>query len=116
VGPAELPAIDARQASEALRDLPARRPDLLALQAGYGRRGRQISRPAARTVPGVDDRPTRARDTTYTNTAGFSLGITLPLFNRKPRQHRDRKGDAREAARRIPGAGSTHPSARSTDC
>jgi len=67
VGPAELPAIDARQASGGLRDLPARRPDLLALQAGYGAEDDRYRGALLAQFPALTIGPTRARDTTYTN-------------------------------------------------
>ena len=60
----------------------AKRPDLLALQAGYEAEDDRYRGALLAQFPTFTFGPQRARDTTNVNTTGFSLGITLPIFNR----------------------------------
>lgn len=73
---------DAAQLAAALADLPRRRPDLLALQAGYRAQEAQLRGAILAQFPAITLGVTRARDTSNITTNGFSVGITLPLFNR----------------------------------
>lgn len=82
VGQADLPPIDAAQAADAVRDLPARRADLRALQAGYAAEDDRYRGALLAQFPALTITPQRARDTTYINTSGVGIGIALPLFNR----------------------------------
>ncbi|HEX7339604.1 MAG TPA: TolC family protein [Rhodanobacteraceae bacterium] len=70
------------QVEQALTDLPERRPDLLALQAGYQAQNARLRGAILAQFPAITLGFTRSRDTSNIYTSGFSLGITLPLFNR----------------------------------
>ena len=82
VGPADVGTMDADQVRAAIAESPRRRPDLLALQAGFEAQDDRYRGALRAQFPAITVGPTRARDTSNVNTAGFSLGITLPLFNR----------------------------------
>lgn len=73
---------DAAQLTAALADLPKRRPDLLALQAGYRAQEATLRGAILAQFPAITVGLTRARDTSNITTNGFSIGITLPLFDR----------------------------------
>lgn len=73
---------DAAQRAAALADLPRRRPDLLALQAGYRAQEARLRAAILAQFPAITLGFNRARDTSNVTTYGFSVGITLPLFNR----------------------------------
>ena len=70
------------QVKRALATLPQRRPDLLALKAGYAAQEAQVRGAILAQFPAITLGFTRARDTSNIYTSGFSIGITLPLFNR----------------------------------
>ncbi len=72
----------ARQIQRALTELPARRPDLLALQAGYAAQNAKLRGAILAQFPALTLGFNTARDTSAVYTKGFSIGITLPLFNR----------------------------------
>jgi outer membrane protein TolC len=82
VGTPALPRIDAAAVREALAQAPRRRPDLLALQAGYAAEDARYRGALRAQFPSLTVGPTRARDTSDVNTAGISIGLSLPLFNR----------------------------------
>ncbi len=82
IGSPDLPALDATQVQAALASAGHRRPDLLALQAGYEAQDDRYRGALRAQFPAITLGPTRARDTSNVNTVGFSLGITLPIFNR----------------------------------
>lgn len=82
VGPPDLATLDAAQVRAALADAPRRRPDLLALQAGYEAEDARYRGALRAQFPAITIGPLRARDNSNVNTVGFSFGITLPLFNR----------------------------------
>lgn len=74
---------DAAQVQQALATLPPqRRPDLLALKAGYAAQEARVRGAILAQFPAITLGFTRARDTSNIYTTGFSIGITLPLFNR----------------------------------
>lgn len=73
---------DAAQLQQALQSLPARRPDLLALRAGYAAQEQRLREAVIAQFPAINIGINRARDTSDVTTNGFSIGITLPLFNR----------------------------------
>ena len=81
-GPADVGTMDADQVRAAIAESPRRRPDLLALQAGFEAQDDRYRGALRAQFPAITVGPTRARDTSDVDTAGFSLGITLPLFNR----------------------------------
>lgn len=82
VGPADVATLDAAAVHDALALAPRRRPDLLALQAGFEAQDDRYRGALRAQFPAITVGPTRARDTSDVNTVGLSLGITLPLFNR----------------------------------
>ncbi len=69
------------QIQQALADLPARRPDLLALQAGYAAQDAALRGAILAQFPALTLGFNTARDTSAIYTKGFSIGINLPLFN-----------------------------------
>lgn len=77
-----LPApVDAQTVQQLLQSLPMRRPDLLALQAGYRSQEAKVRSAVLSQFPAVSIGITRARDTSSVYTTGFNVGITLPLFS-----------------------------------
>jgi cobalt-zinc-cadmium efflux system outer membrane protein len=70
------------QVQQALLDLPRRRPDLLALQAGYQSQEAKLRAAVQAQFPALNIGFNTARDTSAIYTRGFSVGITLPLFDR----------------------------------
>ncbi len=74
--------VDGAAVVERLRNLPQRRPDLLALQAGYEAQDQRLRQAIVAQFPALSLGLTRARDTAGLHTRGFTLGLTLPLFNR----------------------------------
>lgn len=77
-----LPALDDAAVRASLASLAQRRPDLLALRAGYSAQEARTRRAVLAQFPALNIGITRARDTAGVYTSGFSLGLTLPLFNR----------------------------------
>ncbi len=73
---------DPAQLKAALADLPRRRPDLLALQAGYRAQEATLRGAILAQFPAITLGLNRARDTSNITTNGFSIGLTLPLFDR----------------------------------
>jgi outer membrane protein TolC len=82
VGSAEPAQPTAAQIQQALTDLPARRPDLLALQEGYAAQDAALRGAILAQFPALTLGFNTARDTSAIYTRGFSIGISLPLFNR----------------------------------
>jgi outer membrane protein, heavy metal efflux system len=72
--------------NRALQTLPQRRPDLLALKAGYRSQEAKVRAAILAQFPSLNIGITRARDTSDVSTSGFTIGLTLPLFsgNRGP--------------------------------
>ena len=70
------------QVQQALADLPQRRPDLLALQAGYRAQDAKLRGAILAQFPALNLGFNTQRDTGNVHTNGFTLGITLPLFDR----------------------------------
>lgn len=70
------------QVQQALVDLPRRRPDLLALQAGYQSQEAKLRSAVRAQFPALNIGFNTARDTSAVYSDGFSIGITLPLFDR----------------------------------
>ena len=82
VGAPYRPQPSAAQVDEALADLPRRRPDLLALQAGYQAQEANLRGAILAQFPALTLGFNRARDTSNITTNGFALGLSLPLFDR----------------------------------
>ena len=64
-----------------LVDLGQRRPDLLALRAGYAEQDERYRAALLAQFPRLDIGVTRGRDTSAIYTSGLSISVTLPLFN-----------------------------------
>ncbi|MDE2308086.1 MAG: TolC family protein [Xanthomonadaceae bacterium] len=82
VGPPYRAAPTPAQVQAALADLPRRRPDLLALQAGYRSQEARLRGAILAQFPALTIGFNTARDTSAVYTNGFSIGISLPLFDR----------------------------------
>ena len=80
--PMEQP-LTRRQYQSALTALPRRRPDLLALQAGYHSQEEQLREAILAQFPLMDAGVTKARSAEEgIQSIGFNVTLTLPLFNR----------------------------------
>ena len=66
----------------AIGELPGRRPDLIALQAGYQSQEAAVRQAVLEQFPTIGVGVTRARDTGGVATIGLGLSISLPLFDR----------------------------------
>ncbi|CAH2901262.1 MAG: hypothetical protein PCALPYG88_1641 [uncultured Paraburkholderia sp.] len=66
---------------DALANLGQRRPDLLALRAGYSEQDEHYRAALLGQFPRLDIGVTRGRDTSAIYTSGISVTVTLPLFN-----------------------------------
>jgi outer membrane protein, heavy metal efflux system len=77
--PPEL--VDVHAVSQVLQTLPQRRPDLLALQAGYRSQEAKVRAAILSQFPSFSIGITRARDTSNVYTTGFNIGLNLPLFS-----------------------------------
>ncbi len=65
----------------ALGTLQRRRPDLLALRAGYRSQEAKVHRAVLGQFPSLSVGINRARDTSAVNTAGWGITLNLPLFD-----------------------------------
>lgn len=81
-GPTRMLGASAAAIGRALDALPRRRPDLLALQAGYRSEDARYRQAVWRQFPAIDIGFTRARGTDRVSTRGFNVALTLPIFNR----------------------------------
>jgi len=62
--------------------LPKRRPDLLALKAGYEAQEQKYRAAILNQFPSLSVGFVRARDTSNIYTSGFQINLSLPIFNR----------------------------------
>ncbi|HEU0197389.1 MAG TPA: TolC family protein [Nevskiaceae bacterium] len=99
-GPSRVIAPDAAQVRDALAALPQRRPDLLALQAGYQSQNAKLRQAILQQFPALNIGFNRARDNAGVYTSGFAISLTLPLFNR----NRGAIAIARATRRQLRGA------------
>lgn len=76
----DFPSISVQTTQEQLPKLAERRPDLLALRAGIMRADANYRAAILRQFPGLTVGLSRANDTSNVQTAGFSIGLTLPVF------------------------------------
>ncbi|WP_419469132.1 TolC family protein [Burkholderia pseudomultivorans] len=67
---------------DALAALPKRRPDLIALQAGYEAQEQKYRAAILNQFPSLNVGFNRARDTSGIYTTGFQITLSLPIFNR----------------------------------
>jgi outer membrane protein, heavy metal efflux system len=72
---------DPKEARRTLADMTRRRPDLLALQAGYKAQQEKLRAAILAQFPAVTVGFVRARDNTNIASAGFSISLSLPLFD-----------------------------------
>jgi outer membrane protein TolC len=79
-GPA-LGTYDAAAVNQALAALPDRRPDLLALKAGYNAQDANLRKAIVAQFPLTQIAAALAKDTAGVTTIGFSTNLILPLFN-----------------------------------
>ncbi len=82
VGSDALPVIDNTQLANDMAALPRRRPDLLALAAGYQSADARYRKAIWQQFPAINVGFTRARGTDASSTQGFQVSLSLPLFNR----------------------------------
>lgn len=81
VGEPLLPPLDDARVMRALPELAQRRPDLLALQAGYQAQEQHVRQAILAQFPPLNLAFSRARDTSNVHTAGLAITLTLPLLN-----------------------------------
>ncbi|WP_407669103.1 TolC family protein [Paraburkholderia mimosarum] len=74
--------VDDATIDEAVAALPKRRPDLLALQAGYEAQEEKYRAAILSQFPSLSVGFVRARDTSEIYTSGFQVSLSLPIFNR----------------------------------
>lgn len=80
--PEQVPAVpDEQQAERDLAKLSDRRPDLLALRAGYEAQDARYRQAILGQFPAFGLAFTRARDTSAVYTHGFALSLVLPVLN-----------------------------------
>ena len=82
VGEAVVPELDEAAVEGAMADLPRRRPDLLALQAGYAAQELRYRLAILGQFPALSVGFTRAQDTAPIHTTGLSVSLSLPIFSR----------------------------------
>ncbi|HEY4805642.1 MAG TPA: TolC family protein [Paraburkholderia sp.] len=82
VGPDAIEPVPDATIDAALAALPARRPDLLALQAGYEAQEAKYRAAILNQFPSLSVGFVRARDTSEIYTSGFQISMSLPIFNR----------------------------------
>jgi outer membrane protein TolC len=81
VGDVDVPPIAAAAADAALEALPRRRPDLRALALGYSAEEARVRAAILGQFPAVNFGVSRSRDNTGISSNGFSLAVSLPLFD-----------------------------------
>lgn len=81
-GGVRLPALDAARLEPLLIDLAAHRPDLLALQAGYGAQEEKVRRAIIEQFPKLSVGSNFTRDTTDIRNQSAGVSISLPIFDR----------------------------------
>ncbi len=70
----------------AIRALPQRRPDLLALQAGYRSQEQAVRKAILAQFPALSVGLTGGQDTSAVHSLGVSVSLSLPFFNRNQGQ------------------------------
>uniref|UniRef100_A0A7C4AT95 TolC family protein n=1 Tax=Desulfomonile tiedjei TaxID=2358 RepID=A0A7C4AT95_9BACT len=83
VHPAAAPCIlDERELKQAVRDMVERRPDLLALRAGYESQEAKVHKAVLNQFPALNVGIKMSSDTSDVHTTGHETVLTLPFFNR----------------------------------
>jgi outer membrane protein TolC len=81
-GDASVPEIDAAAIQKLLPDLTRRRPDLIALEAGYAAQDYRYRAAILGQFPALNIGLTRARDSSNVYSTALGVSISLPIFNR----------------------------------
>ena len=81
-GGIQLPDLDETVIRQRMTELGRRRPDLLALQAGYESQEQRFRQAVLAQFPALNLGLTRARDTSGLYTRGLGITLSLPIFNR----------------------------------
>lgn len=81
-GPDAIAPLPDASIDAAVVALPLRRPDLIALQAGYDAQEEKYRAAILNQFPSLSVGFTRARDTSEIYTSGFQINLSLPVFNR----------------------------------
>jgi outer membrane protein TolC len=82
VGGVDIAPVGDAAIDTALTELPKRRPDLLALEAGYEAQEQKYRAAILSQFPSLSVGFVRARDTSNIYTTGFQINLSLPIFNR----------------------------------
>jgi outer membrane protein, heavy metal efflux system len=82
VGDADVPAVADPDVASALAASPPRRPDLRALHEGYAAQDARLRAAILGQFPSVNFGVTRSRDNSDISSSGFTLSVSLPLFDR----------------------------------
>ena len=72
---------DTAEVQRALGDMPKRRPDLLALQAGYRAQDEKLRAAILAQFPAITVGVVKARDNSNISSKGLSVSLSLPLFD-----------------------------------
>lgn len=72
---------DAAEVQRAVDDMARHRPDLLALQTGYHAQNEKLRAAILAQFPAITVGFVRSRDNGNLKSLGFSIGLSLPLFN-----------------------------------
>ena len=78
----DIAPLDDAALAAALAALARRRPDLIALQAGYEAQEQKYRAAILSQFPSLSVGFVRARDTSNIYTSGFQINLSLPIFNR----------------------------------
>lgn len=78
--PDPLEDISAAGVDAALKDLPRRRPDLVALRYGYQAQDEEVRRTVLAQFPSIGVDINRANDTSDLHTVGFSVSLSFPFI------------------------------------
>jgi outer membrane protein, heavy metal efflux system len=81
VGETALPELDAERIKKEMDELPRRRPDLMALAAGYQSQEQKLRQAVLAQFPDLTIGVTSARDTSNVSTIGVGINMSLPVFD-----------------------------------
>lgn len=81
VGDADVPVIDSERVRDAMADLPHRRPDLVALEAGYRSEEQKYRSAVLAQFPLLTVGYNRQRDTSGIYSGGPTISLSLPVFS-----------------------------------
>ena len=82
VGGVDIAPVADATIDTALTELPKRRPDLIALEAGYEAQEQKYRAAILSQFPSLSVGFVRARDTSNIYSTGFQINLSLPIFNR----------------------------------